>query len=181
MQQKFDSPCWFVMRDLKRSNAKNPAYKMLPGLGFETFTPMQWVLMNKSGGIKERKQVPFIPSLVFVKSLKSELDSVVDRTETLQYRFIKGARQTPMVVPDDDMERFIRAVTSEHSSCIYYSPGEITAEMLGRKVMIVGGTLDGTVGHLITKRGSKTKRLVLQLKDMLVASVVIDSGYIQFI
>ena len=33
---------WYVMRDLKRRNAKNPAYSMLEDAGFEVFTPMKW-------------------------------------------------------------------------------------------------------------------------------------------
>lgn len=181
MKEQFDAPCWFVLRDLKRSNAKSPAYKMLPELGFETFTPMHWVIKDSLKGVRERKYVPFIPDMLFVKSLKSDLDPIVAKTDTLQYRYIKGAQATPMTVPVDDMERFIKAVGSDHSSCVYYSPEEVTEEMLGKKVKIVGGALDGMVGDLFTKRGSKTKRLILRLKDMLIASVVIDSGYVQLV
>ena len=35
---------WYVMRDLKRSNAKLPAYKQLSDEHIEVFTPMQWRL-----------------------------------------------------------------------------------------------------------------------------------------
>lgn len=30
-----NTPTWFVMRDLKRPNALSPAWKTLPGMGFE--------------------------------------------------------------------------------------------------------------------------------------------------
>ena len=33
---------WYVMRDLKRPNAKLPAYKQLSDEHLEVFTPMQW-------------------------------------------------------------------------------------------------------------------------------------------
>ena len=33
--------CWYVMRDLKRANAKLPAYKQLLNEHFEVFTPMK--------------------------------------------------------------------------------------------------------------------------------------------
>ena len=181
MNELAETTSWFVLRDLKRPNAKAPAYKMLTELGFETFTPMHWVLKNSSQGKQTRIYVPFIHGLLFAKSVKSKLDEVVDKTETLQYRFVKGAQQTPMTVPMNDMERFINAVTGEHAACIYYSPDDITPEMLGKKVMIVGGALDGTDGYLITKRGSRKKRLMLQLRNMLVASVEITDGFIQFI
>ena len=181
MDPLFDTPCWFVLRDLKRPNAKSPAYKFLPVLGFETFTPMHWVLKNSPVGGKTRVYEPFIHGLLFSKSLKPELDKVIDKTETLQYRFVKGKQRTPMVVPMDEMERFIKAVTAEQSSCIYYSPEEVNPEMFGKKVRIVGGALDGAMGDLITKRGSKKKRLMLQLDGLLVASVEIKDGLIQFI
>lgn len=38
---------WFVMRDLKRSNAKLPAYKLLREEQFEVFVPMKWELVNQ--------------------------------------------------------------------------------------------------------------------------------------
>lgn len=176
-----DAPCWFVLRDLKRANAKSPAYKVLPELGFDTFTPMHWVLKKDPAGGKEKVYVPFIHGLLFVRSLKPALDEVVGKTDTLQYRFVKGKQSTPMVVPVQEMDRFIKAVTAEKSSCIYYSPEDVSPEMFGKKVMIVGGSLDGAVGHLITKRGSKKKRLMLQLDGLLVASVEIKEGLIQFI
>lgn len=180
MSEQPETARWYVMRDLKRANAKSPAYKVLPELGFETFTPMQWVIIEKSHGHKERRHVPFIPTLLFVRSLKSDLDAVVDKIDTLQYQYIRGVRQTPMVVPAEEMDRFIKAV-SISNDCIYYRPEDITAEMLGKKVMIVGGALDGAVGHLIARRGTKSKRLLLHLKDMLIASVEIESEYIKFV
>lgn len=181
MDPQFDTPCWFVLRDLKRPNAKYPAYKALPELGFQTFTPMHWVLKKKPDGGKTRVYEPFIHGLLFAKSLRSELDEVIDRSETLQYCFVKGKQRTPMVVPMDEMERFIGVVTAEQSSCIYYSPDEVSPEMFGKKVLIVGGPLDGAIGDLITKRGSAKKRLMLQLDGLLVASVEIKEGLIKFI
>lgn len=181
MSEQIETPYWFVLRDLKRANAKVPAYKSLSELGFETFTPLHWVLRTNSKGGQTREYVPFIHGLLFVRSTKSELSAVVNQSDTLQFRYIKGAQKTPMVVPAAEMELFIRAVTSNHAACIYYSPEDIKPEMLGKKVMIVGGSMDGVVGNLLKRRGSKNKRLVLQLKDMLVASVEVSDGYIQFI
>lgn len=181
MSEPNEAPCWFVLRDLKRKNANNPAYKTLPEMGFETFTPMHWVLRDNTKCGKTRVHEPFIHGLLFAKALKSELNKVVDKTETLQYRFVKGLQKTPMVVPMGEMQRFIKVVTSDHANCIYYSPEEVTPEMLNKKVMIVGGGMDGATGYLITKRGSSKKRLLLQLESLLVASVEITEGYIQLI
>ena len=40
-------PQWFVMRDLKRRNAKLPAYQQLADSGMEVFTPMMWQIFHK--------------------------------------------------------------------------------------------------------------------------------------
>ena len=57
--------CWFVMRDLKRTNAKLPAYKLLEDEHFEVFTPMKERLSIR-GGKRVREKVPFIQDLFFV-------------------------------------------------------------------------------------------------------------------
>ncbi len=40
---------WFVLRDLKRPNAKQPAYVQLSDLNFEVFTPMREQLTIRGG------------------------------------------------------------------------------------------------------------------------------------
>lgn len=54
---------WYVMRDLKRSNAKLPAYKQLSDEHIEVFTPMQWRLSLKNGK-RIREEVPFMQDLL---------------------------------------------------------------------------------------------------------------------
>ena len=68
--------CWFVMRDLKRTNAKQPAYKQLEQLQVECFTPMQWRLVSQRGK-RERKEVPFMQDLLFVHDTREHLDPIV--------------------------------------------------------------------------------------------------------
>ena len=58
---------WFVMRDLKRLNAKLPAYKQLGDMQFELFTPMKWQMVVK-GDKRIRMEVPYMQDLLFVHS-----------------------------------------------------------------------------------------------------------------
>ena len=60
-----DSKRWYVMRDLKRANAKLPAYKLLGNLNMEVFTPMRWRLIVRQGK-HIREEVPFMQDLLFV-------------------------------------------------------------------------------------------------------------------
>lgn len=170
---------WFVMRDLKRPNSKSPAYRYLADDGFEVFTPMKWKLItNRKDGSRTRVEVPFIQDLLFVHSQRQSLDPVVNRINTLQYRYVKGGKfQEPMVVRDDDMERFIKAVKVGDKPQ-YYSPEEITPDMCGKHIRIEGGPLDGCEGSLLEIRGSKNKRLLVSIPNLLTVAVEVSPEYI---
>lgn len=157
---------WFVMRDLKRANAKLPAYKQLEEAGFRVFTPMTTKIMEN-----------------FVYSSKEALDKVVTRTHTLQYRFLKGAAYcTPMTVPVAEMDRFITAVTSVKTPQ-YYHLNEITPSMYGAKIrMVCEGPINGFEGTLLKIKGSGKKRLLVKLTGVLAAAVEIgNADYIELV
>lgn len=175
-----DDACqWFVMRDLTRPNAKLPAYKLLDGLNIRTFTPMVWKLMLNHGK-RERRQMPFIHDLLFVYASRAELDSVVETTPMLQYRYLRGGYKVPMTVRAADMQRFIHAVRFS-SSPQYYRPDEVTPSMRNRRIRIIGGNLDGYEGSLITTRGSKVKRLLVEIPMLLAATVEVETEFIQLL
>ena len=173
---------WFVMRDLKRPNAKLPAYKQLGELGFQVFTPMTYKIID-NGRRRVRVQVPIINDLLFVHSKKTDLDKVVAKTETLQYRFVKGAPYgTPMTVPVNDMERFIIAITYTKTPK-FYAPDEITPNMYGARVKLVcDGAVNGIEGKLLKIKGSAKKRFLIELPGLLAASIEIESpDYVELI
>ena len=171
---------WYVLRDLKRPNALLPAYKQLGEANIEVFTPMKWQVSIKDGK-RIRKQVPFIQDLLFAYEFKQILDPIITYTDTLQYRFQKGGGyQKPMTVPTADMERFIKAVQST-AQPQYYLPGEITPAMCGQTVHIVGGILDGYEGKLLKVKGTRKKRLIVSLPNLLATAVEVESDYIQFV
>ena len=170
-------PQWFVMRDLKRSNAKQPAYKLLNELKIKCFTPMIWKTFIRKGK-RILKEVPFMQDLLFVYDSRRVLDPIVERIATLQYRFVKGGKRMPMTVRTEDMDRFIKAVsTMERPN--FYTPEEIEPSMIGKKVRIVGGPLDGYEGYLQKIQGSKVKHLFVELPNLLTAAVEVDPEYIQ--
>lgn len=170
---------WYVMRDLTRPNAKLPAYKLLDGLNIRTFTPMVWKLMLNHGK-RERRRMPFIHDLLFVYASRAELDSVVETTPMLQYRYLRGGYKMPMTVRAADMQRFIHAVGLS-SSPQYYRPDEVTPSMRNRRIRIIGGNLDGYEGSLITTRGSKVKRLLVEIPMLLAATVEVETEFIQLL
>ena len=150
---------WYAMRDLKRSNALLPAYKQLSQAGMEVFTPMVSRVFSRNGK-RIRKEVPFMQDLLFVNDVRQNLDLIVAKTPTLQYRFKKGGKYCePIVIPQDAMTRFIGA-TQASANPKYYAMDE---------------------GKLQTIRGSKTKHLIIILPSLLAVSVEINDEYIELL
>ena len=170
---------WYVMRDLKRHNALRPAYVMLEELGMRYFTPMTW-RVSQRGGRSVRQRVPYMPDLVFVYDSRAVLDPIVEQVATFQYRYLRGTYREPMTVRESDMERFMLAV-SVSDEPRYYSPSEITPSMYRRRVRMVGGRLDGCEGYLLSTRGSRVRRLLVELPELLAASVEVEADYIQLL
>lgn len=156
------------MRDLKRSNALLPAYKQLSQAGMEVFTPMVSRVFSRNG-----KRIR--------KDVRQNLDLIVAKTPTLQYRFKKGGKYCePIVIPQDAMTRFIGA-TQASANPKYYAMDEISDLMCGRNIRMIGGVLDGYEGKLQTIRGSKTKHLIIILPSLLAVSVEINDEYIELL
>lgn len=147
--------------------------------GIKVFVPlMEQITLQK--GKKVREKVPVIQDLLFVYDSRRHLDSIVEKTRTLQYRWLRNTFREPMTVPDLEMDRFIQAVSSTDSPK-YYLPEEITSQMCGRKIRIIGGPLNGYEGCLLKIRGSKIKRLLVELKGYLAVGVEVLPEYIQFV
>ena len=170
---------WFVMRDLKRVNAKLPAYQMLGDMGIEVFTPMVWKLVMKHGKRIPQK-VPFMQDLLFVHGSHEVLDLIVEKVSTLQYRFLRDGKRTPMTVGDADMDRFIKAVEATENPC-YYAPNDIKPDMVGKYVRVIGGLLDGYEGRLQKLQGSRVKRLFVELSNLLTVAVEVQPEFIQIV
>lgn len=168
---------WFAMRDLSRVNAVYPMYKQLADYSVEVFTPMTRRLSILKGR-RVSKDVPFIQDLLFVHESRERLDPIVSRLKQLQYRYVYGGYCEPMVVRDEDMARFIHAVSTTEKPK-YYRPEEILPEMYGSKVRIVGGRLDGYEGHLLSVRGSKYRRLLVEIPNFITAAVEVQPDLIE--
>lgn len=171
---------WFVMRDLKRRNSNALAIHELAKVGLEVFTPMTQMIMT-IGGRRQRREVPVVQDLLFIRETREVLDPFVATCPTLQYRFISGHRQNePMTVRDEEMNKFILAVTSTETP-VYYQSGELTNTMYGKKVRIVGGMLDGYEGRLLSVKGMRKRRLIVELSGLITAAVEVEPDYIQVV
>ena len=176
--------CWYVLRDLARPNAKNPAYKQLqeiPGMTDCLFVPLKQQVFTEFGK-RVVRMVPYLPDLIFVHKSRAELDPIVRNMPLLQYRYLRGGRQfEAMSVPHEELIRFKQAV-EQAGQVEYYSYDEVSPRFYGKQIRIIGGNLNGYVGRLMSKRGSKHKRLIIDLTAChLSAAVQVESEYIQLL
>lgn len=172
---------WYALRDLKRANATTHAYKVLSEDGIEVFTPMRRRMIISKSGRKVEREVAVMPDLLFAHDTKKNLDLVIAKIPTLQYRYKRGGVYCePIIVPEQDMNRFISAVSAADSPR-YYSVDEVSSLNCGHRIRIVGGYMDGQEGRLLSVRGSRTKRLVVELPNLLAVSVEIKDEYIQIL
>lgn len=169
---------WFVMRDLRRRNSNVLAVHELSEAGLEVFTPMTQIIMT-IGGRRQRREVPVIQDLLFVHETKDTLDPYVEKCTTLQYRYVTGrTKDNPMTVRHADMEKFIRAVTNT-STPLFYRPGELTPSMYSKPVRIIGGIFNGYEGRLLSVKGMRKRRLLIELPGLITAAIEVQPEFIQ--
>lgn len=168
------------MRDLKRRNCNTLTIHELAKAGIEVFTPMKQVVMT-IGGRRQRREVPVIQDLLFVHESKDTLDQFVEVYPSLQYRYMLGkTKNEPMTVRDGDMESFIFAVSNTETP-VFYKPGELTSAMYGKSVRIVGGLLNEYSGRLLSVKGMRKRRLIVELPGFIAAAVEVQPEFIQLV
>jgi len=160
---------WYVLRDLRRPNVKDRAYHILKRIGIEVFTPTKKVSVSLRSS-KITAERPIIADLLIVHSSVSELKKYVTQDNKLQYRYIPGGWQRKMVVSDDEMKRFMQAVSAA-SDVDYYSPEDFSPSRIGEPITIRGGAFDGEEGILLSVNGKKKKSIVVRLANLFVAVI----------
>ena len=100
--------------------------------------------------------------------------------ELLQYRYVRGGKQfEAMSVRAEGFKKFKDAV-EQTDNVEYYSHEEVSPLIYGKQIRIIGGCLNGFEGRLISKKGSKFKRLLVDLRECnLAAAIQVESEFIQ--
>lgn len=175
-----DNDCrkWFVMSAFRQ---EKKAEKLLTESGFRCFVPKHYVVRTIHGK-KQRLLQPVVANLVFWYASWNEIMAFKPKHDFLQLQtqIIQNKRHV-MVVPDVQMEQFIRFAEQIEEDICYYRPEEINLSD-GQLVRIIGGPFDGAEGTLKKVPGKRQKKVVVQLAGLLaVAASVSDYEYIQII
>ena len=161
-------PQWFVMRAYK---SERMAEQLLSGtFGLPHFIPKHYVIRTYHGK-KQRQLLPVIPSIVFVYACRAAIQEFRMRFGhlPLQYVMKKGRyssdKASYLVVPESQMNDFIKVASRYESEITYYRPDEIALQK-GCRVRVHGGCFDGVEGVLVKVKGKRTRRVVVMLEDI---------------
>lgn len=144
------------------------------------FVPMKYEVVSVGHHGKIRKLVPAIHNLLFVYSTKVRIQTLKDCLGYLQYltKPVDG-RNVPIVVPEDQMRRFMAVCDTYDEHLVYLSPDEIRLER-GTPVRIVGSAFDGVEGTFVKVNGIRKKRVVVLVQGIAAVMVAeFTDGYLQ--
>ena len=147
--------------------------------GYEAFVPLHYDIQSAKGR-EQRKLVPAIRGLVFVKGTLDEVKSYAS-CSSLGVFLRKSSfsrREDYLSVSPVAMENFI-AVTEHHEEHVtYFSPSEITLRE-GDRIRVRGGLYDGREGVIMRVKGKRRRHFVVSIPGILIAAVEMTPDLIE--
>ena len=163
---------WFAMRATYKRELVAQEY--FQGKGIEVFVPLKTEI-KVIRGIKRKVTVPAINSLIFVHAVKDELQRTKYGVDYLQYVTKKqDGKNVPIIVPDKQMEDFIRVVQDDNVDKTFHSPQEVDIAV-GTRVKVHGGSFDGLEGVLVKVKGKRKKQFFIDLQGVVTVNTVIEN------
>ena len=170
---------WYVLTANYRNEIK--VRDGLRRLGLKSYVPMRYELRQRNGR-KTRLLLPAISSLVFVRADRQAVEDYLSATRLPAYFRMSGqARQKqPIVVPDRDMENFIRVTQLVEEQLTYYRPEEIRLRV-GDRIKVHGGVFDGVEGVLMRVPGKRSKQLVVSIPELAAVAVTVSPDVVELV
>ena len=162
-----EEPAWFAMsatfgRELK-------AKTFLESKSVKCFVPMKYQIVNDKKQGKIKKLAPAINNLIFVYTTKERIQAL---------KSVAG-KNIPIIVPEEQMQQFIKVCNTHNDKLVYLAPEEINLKE-GTSVKIIGGAFDGVIGSFVKVDKSRKKRVVVIVQGIAAVMVAeFTDGYLQ--
>ena len=171
-------PKWYVLRVSYSRSLKIKA--ILDEKGVITFIPMVWQKKTE-GGKTEKKLVPAVGNLCFVRWTKTAIDEFIRSygdSSPVHYYWDRTASRA-MTIPEKAMNDFITVASSMDEDLIYIT--EISDKLReGQMVKVKSGSFAGVTGKI--DRIRKSRRILVELPGMLaVASTYVSPENIEIL
>ena len=169
---------WFVMSAYKNEKKAEEALKGKKGL--EYFIPKHYAV-RVYHGVKSKRLVPVIPNLVFVHASRKQITDFKKNHNFLQFvTWVKSTGLEYIVVPDEQMDSFIRIASQNEENTVYYKPDEIDIRK-GTRICVHGGKLAGVKGVFMRVKGKRNRRVVVMLEGIMGISAEVHPDLIEVI
>lgn len=164
-----ENAVWFAMRATYGRNME--VKKKLDEAGYESYVPMRYVVTLDRRGCKVKKHVPVVRDLIFVHTDQATMLSLKQQHESLRNVYIptEDGRKRPVIVPDHQMENFMKVTGTLSDGLLFFSPDEINLAK-GTKVRIHGGQFNGLEGTFIKVKGARDRRVVVEVSGVIVVA-----------
>jgi len=148
----------------------------LDALGIRNFVPMQY-RREERNGVMVKRLVPSIHNLIFVH-LEPAAMREYKATTAMPVRYIMNHEtHRPLIVPDRQMENFIKVAGTYEEQIIYLNPnpGDFSK---GERVRIIGGVFAGAEGVFVRVKGDR--RVVVNIEGVVaVATTYVHPSMIE--
>lgn len=146
----------------------------LEGRGVRCYVPKRYQVRTIHGK-KVRSLQPVVANLVFVYASWDEIIELKRHIDYLQFQTqVIERKRRVMVVPDAEMEQFIRVSEQWEADICYYRPEELAMQG-GERVRVIGGSFNGVEGRLVKITGKRQKRVVLQVEGVIAVAITVEN------
>lgn len=167
---KEQSISWYPLRVTYSREMK--VKEFLDTENIENFIPMHYI-EKVTQGKKERKLVPAVHNLIFVRTTRQVLDDIKSNSlysSSLRY-IINSTDRKPIIIPEKQMQDFIAVAQTQDEGLMYLTPTEVALKK-GDRVRIKSGVWEGVEGKFVRiKRGLRVVVAIEGLMAVATASL----------
>ncbi len=171
---------WYAMSAPYRNELK-VQLALRERFGIEAYVPLRCEVVSRRGR-KERRMTPAVSNLLFAHASLASLNAAKPYIPRMQFKTqVREGRNRLIVIPDKQMQDFIRVSASQDEKKLYLLPEEVDLKR-GTRVRIIGGPFDGVEGVFLKVKGVRDRRLVVSIDGLLsVASAEVTPDLIEVV
>lgn len=161
-----DKAVWHAMRATYRR--ESAAVQLLESEGMGCFVPMQYKEVVRRGR-KTRELVPVVRNLIFVHAVPAHIQQLKSTVTYLQY-ITDSRTHGKIIVPDEQMRRFIAVAGTYDDQLLYFAPEELNLAK-GTRVRVTGGEFEGQEGVFLRVKGARDRRVVIEIRGVIAVAM----------
>lgn len=175
-KQSYDNrPMWYAMRATYGRNLKAKA--MLEDHALEAFVPQFPAASGGARGASTERLA--VKDLTFVYASFSQIMAIKRQIPYLHFMMEPCEQGTrPMIIPQGQMDAFRLAIEHYYDGLRYASIEDINLKQ-GTRVRIHGGILDQQEAYFVKVRGTRAKRICLQVGGLF--AITLEAHQLKFI